>query len=93
LIRNIIIKYCPYNNTNDELLKFDGVIYKINHDIRIHCLNALKINYINKNNNVTNLSPKQLLKLEEKENKDKNVEIKSSRKNIFYDDFFETPKF
>jgi hypothetical protein len=35
----------------------------------------------------------ELLKLEEKENKDKNVEIKSSRKNIFYDDFFETPKF
>jgi len=65
----LIIKYCPYNNTNDELLKFDGVIYKINHDIRIHCLNALKINYINKNNNVTNLSPKQLLKLEEKQKK------------------------
>ena len=36
----LLIKYSPFNNSNKELIKFDGVIYKTNHEIRIHCFNS-----------------------------------------------------
>ena len=36
-------RYIPTNNSEDEQTKLDGVIYRINHEIRMHCCSALKL--------------------------------------------------
>jgi len=36
-------RYAPMNDSEDEQTKLDGVIYRINHEIRMHCCSALKL--------------------------------------------------
>ena len=64
-------KFMPLNDSEEEYMKLNGVIYKINHELREHCRKNLLLtrNQIyNRNNNNTTLSERAQKRKEDREN-------------------------